>query len=668
MSVTRPPDAKEVQFFGGFSIAGVDARLVAELARQPKRIALLAILAAAPDAHPVRRETVAALLWPEADRDRARASVRNALYQIRSILGVDLVARRGDEELALDPSLAEVDVARLDRAAAVGDDAGVLAIYRAPFLDGFHVSGASVEWEEWLDQTRRRLASVAQRAAWREAARCEHAGDASASLLAAHRAITINGLDELSYRRAMELALRVGDRGTALSMYAELERRLRREFDVAPSPETARLVADVRQDSVVAPLAAKASTAPRPPARTPPLDPAAHPLPASSLARGAASGRGRTAFAGIGFALVVLVVAGIVLGRRSAAEPSAIEASWTAVGLSVSVRAAARADAAYATDSAGGIVQFGGMQDASGSTSNFRPLNDLWQLLNANTPTNMEWRPMTPTGDLPRSRWIARIVGDPSHDRIYMFGGAHGTTSPCANDTWVIENASMLRAPSQWKRLRTTNDPSPRADFEFAFDTASGKLIVVGGHDCIRQRFGDVWTLESRNASAAWQQLQPDTTLGAPSPRSSAAYAWDPVGRRLLLFGGHDDRAPNDDLWVLWLAPTPRWRPLSCAGDHPPAISGAMATYDATRDRMIIVGGVTAEAHSLSTIWILDGSRAAQCRWTKATVRGDPISARGYGFVTWDERAQMAIVVGGIVANSGLNDVWQLRLRDSGTK
>ena len=662
MSVTRASAAIAVGFLGGFTLTGIDAERVAEFARQPKRIALLALLAVAPDGQPVRRETIAALLWPESDRERSRASVRNALYQIRTILGADLVRRHGDEDLSLDRALADDDVTRLDRAAAAGDDAAVMATYRGPFLEGLHLSGAGIEWDEWADNARRRFTTVAQRSAWRHAGRLEHAGDATGALHAAHWAITLNGLDELAFRRAIELALRVGDRGTALGMYAELERRLAREFDVAPSPETARLIAGVRQDRAAGderrPLRVVRATADGSPA----ADAGGPWRPSRRAGRGGALVR--PTLVGVAAGLSVLALLPIARSVGIVREPPAIEATWTSIGAGVSLRPTARSQAAYALDSVGGIVQFGGVADASGDASEFRIKNDLWQLLGATSAAGMEWRPVEPVGAVPRARWIARAVGDPSHDRVYVFGGAHGTTSPCANDTWVVEGASTVRGPARWRRVTASHAPSPRADFTFAFDTASGALLVFGGHDCVRQRFGDLWALDTRDAAAAWHEVRPDSSSGAPGPRSSAASVWDPVGRRLLVFGGRDDRAPIGGLWELSLVPAPRWTPRVCDGDAPPPMTGGMAAYDARRDRMIVVGGVTAEGHALSTVWLLDGTRGARCRWSKAVVRGDPIPARGYGFLAWDDAAQMAVAVGGVVAYSGLNDVWQLRLHD----
>jgi DNA-binding SARP family transcriptional activator len=70
----------------------------------PKRVALLTILALH-GGNFVRRDTILALLWPELDTDRARHSLRQAVYLLRREFKTDVIARRGEEELAIDPAL-----------------------------------------------------------------------------------------------------------------------------------------------------------------------------------------------------------------------------------------------------------------------------------------------------------------------------------------------------------------------------------------------------------------------------------------------------------------------------------------------------------------------------------------------------------------------------------
>src|SRR5437763_1555262 len=85
----------------GLCAAG--GRQVEALVRHPKRAALLAYLAAAIPRGPHRRDTLLALFWPESDAPHARAALNQALYVLRSALGDEAIAPRGDGEVASSP-------------------------------------------------------------------------------------------------------------------------------------------------------------------------------------------------------------------------------------------------------------------------------------------------------------------------------------------------------------------------------------------------------------------------------------------------------------------------------------------------------------------------------------------------------------------------------------
>ena len=91
--------------------------------RQPKRLALLAYLAVASPRRFHRRDSLLALFWPELDQEHARAALRRALYFLRSELGAEVVAGRGDEEVGVPETELWCDAAALDQALAAGDPA-----------------------------------------------------------------------------------------------------------------------------------------------------------------------------------------------------------------------------------------------------------------------------------------------------------------------------------------------------------------------------------------------------------------------------------------------------------------------------------------------------------------------------------------------------------------
>src|SRR5260370_18676391 len=86
---------------GTLSLSDADGREVRSVLRQPRRLALLAYLAAATPRGFHRRDTLLVLFWPELDQEHARAALRQALHLVPAGLGADVILTRGDEDLGL---------------------------------------------------------------------------------------------------------------------------------------------------------------------------------------------------------------------------------------------------------------------------------------------------------------------------------------------------------------------------------------------------------------------------------------------------------------------------------------------------------------------------------------------------------------------------------------
>src|SRR4051812_21820347 len=96
-----------LRVFGGISVTA-DGRAVSGAATQPRRLAVLAILADAAPA-PVTRERVFGLLWPEQDDAGARRLLAQALYELRRELG-PIITSASSRDLSLDVSALDVDL------------------------------------------------------------------------------------------------------------------------------------------------------------------------------------------------------------------------------------------------------------------------------------------------------------------------------------------------------------------------------------------------------------------------------------------------------------------------------------------------------------------------------------------------------------------------------
>src|SRR5881275_2875195 len=273
-AVTGPglPGASMIHFrmLGGLSLTAADGREVRSLLAQPRRLALLAYLAAGTPRDFQRRDSLVALFWPELDQKHARAALREALHVLRGAVGQGIVTRRGDEEIGLDADLFWNDVAAFDRAVAAAEWGEALELYRGDLLEGFFISEAP-EFERWLETERARLKDAACRSAHALIERSEASGDFAGAASWARRAARLTPFDEKLVRHWISLLDRLGDRARAVQVYDEFASRLAQEYEMQPATETQALIAAVRAREPAAPLRAPpGSPSPPPPSPAPP--------------------------------------------------------------------------------------------------------------------------------------------------------------------------------------------------------------------------------------------------------------------------------------------------------------------------------------------------------------------------------------------------------------
>jgi len=251
----------EFRMLGTLNLTGAGGRELRVPLAQPRRLALLAYLAAATPRGFHRRDSLLALFWPDLDQAHARAALRQALHVLRNAMGASVVASRGDEEIGLDFNTVCCDVVAFDQAIAGGQLSEALDLYRGDLLEGFFITGA-LDFERWLEGERSRLRETAGRSAHALVEQCEASGDVSVAAHWARRALRLAPLDERSLRRLIKLLDQLGDRASAVQVYDEFATRLAAEFDAQPAAETQALLAAVRARGTAAAPAALRSDAP----------------------------------------------------------------------------------------------------------------------------------------------------------------------------------------------------------------------------------------------------------------------------------------------------------------------------------------------------------------------------------------------------------------------
>jgi serine/threonine-protein kinase len=238
--------------FGSVELTGDDGSEVRAILAQPKRLALLTFLAVAGKGGFQRRDTVLAAFWPERDADQARAALNRAIYYLRQSLGDGVVVSRGDEEIGLAASRFWCDAVEFERVATDGDHRHVVDLFQGDFLDGFFVSDAS-GFEAWVEAYRGHARAAACKAGWSLADAAGVAGARADAVTWGRWAAERSPLDEAGIQRLVRLLDRAGDRAGAMLVYDDFARRLARDLELSPSPETDALVASIRARDLMPP-------------------------------------------------------------------------------------------------------------------------------------------------------------------------------------------------------------------------------------------------------------------------------------------------------------------------------------------------------------------------------------------------------------------------------
>lgn len=225
----------------------------------------------------------------------------------------------------------------------------------------------------------------------------------------------------------------------------------------------------------------------------------------------------------------------------------------------------------------------------------------------------------------PAARIRAGTIYDAARARLVMFGGFGQSISDRYNDTWEWSG-------SGWMEVTPDVSPSARLGFSMAFDTGSRRVVVFGGTNLgTLNALNDTWEWDG----ATWRRATP---LLSPPARTSAAMTWDPIRKRLVLFGGSSSVVARfGDTWV-WDGAT--W--LQVASSGPAARTGAHLVYDASRGAAVLHGGTDAGGVALRDVWLFDGAQ-----WSELVTTGLPDMFIASG-LAYDAARGVVVAVGSV--------------------
>ncbi len=223
-------------------IGELEVRLAGKKAALPagRRVrALLGWLAVHPGRHP--RSRLAGQFWPDVLEASARASLRSAIWALRSALGPDfgsyLVTDRETISLAADGLW--VDLQEVRRLIAQGQPGAALDLCRGDLLQELD--------DDWVVEAREELGRDIAAALRDLMGQASAADDLAAAVGWARRRAVLCPLDESAGADLIGALVRAGDAPAALEALEKLQERLDSELGIMVSGETMALVSQLRR-------------------------------------------------------------------------------------------------------------------------------------------------------------------------------------------------------------------------------------------------------------------------------------------------------------------------------------------------------------------------------------------------------------------------------------
>ena len=216
-----------------------------------KTRAVLAVVALSKS--PVSRARLTDLLWGDRGEEQAKASLRQALYELRD-LGASGLLTTTRESVDLGPKRLWTDIGAFYGSSDPSQLADQLQDIQWPLLGD--LDDVTPELDEWLRGERTRVSAQIGQKSLEAANTALTGGDAASARRIADVLERIDPLDERAAQIGARADIALGDRSAAHRRVERLEKRLRDELDIEPSFDTRALLSEAPAKS--APLSVTA--------------------------------------------------------------------------------------------------------------------------------------------------------------------------------------------------------------------------------------------------------------------------------------------------------------------------------------------------------------------------------------------------------------------------
>lgn len=240
----------------------------------------------------------------------------------------------------------------------------------------------------------------------------------------------------------------------------------------------------------------------------------------------------------------------------------------------------------------------------------------------------------------PPARRSSGAAIQPTTGRIFIYGGY--------NSTFLSDAHAYAPDTNSWVSITSSGtSPGARERHALAWDPVGDVLVAFGGQNRPSIQLVHYDTLHVMTPSGAWSQIAKGGAW--PAARKDAVLIWLPHLGTFLLYGGNDGATAADrfaDAWLLALdaaGPTATWTQLTSTAAAPKQ-SAACVAYDPIAKRVILYGGETADGVDVNTTHVYGVDTNG---WVTATTTGATPVGESFSQCAWDPVSRRVVLYGG---------------------
>ncbi len=154
-------------------------------------------------------------------------------------------------------------------------------------------------------------------------------------------------------------------------------------------------------------------------------------------------------------------------------------------------------------------------------------------------PAARQWTDLAPKTD-PQSALGGNLLWssmcyDRHNKEFVLFGGGNIQSERGDPGTWTYSPADNV-----WKQLALDVQPPQRANSRLVYDPVNKKVVLFGG-DQLDRLVADTWVFDV--VKRTWEERKPKHS---PAPRAGHALLWLPKAKKVLLLGGYGYTSTTD--------------------------------------------------------------------------------------------------------------------------